>query len=89
VLVIALWVRSYWTLDLVSRVTSTGQISSLGSNKGTVYFVRTLPMPTRGYGGRGSYRTQLMEVEQRLRRVLAPVWRGLTFYCLWCLNRPA
>jgi hypothetical protein len=56
VLFVALWVRSYWTLDLVSRVTSTGQISSFGSNKGTVYFVRMPLAPVRGYGGgRGAY----------------------------------
>jgi hypothetical protein len=51
VLLIALWVRSYWTLDLVSRVSSSGQTSTFGSNDGAVYFVERPSRPMRAFAG--------------------------------------
>jgi hypothetical protein len=40
VLLTALWVRSYWTCDLVSRMDANSLVTTLGSNRETVYFVR-------------------------------------------------
>ena len=37
---VALWVRSYWWCDIISRIDANSQITLLGSNRGTVNFVR-------------------------------------------------
>jgi hypothetical protein len=50
VLLIALWVRSYWWCDLISRMDANSQVTTLGSHRGTVYFVR---MQLRGFGAGG------------------------------------
>jgi hypothetical protein len=52
VLLVALWVRSYWWCDLVSRLdanNANSQAMTFASNRGTVYFVR-IPLP----GGRAA-----------------------------------
>jgi len=38
VLLLALWYRSYWTLDLINRCDSRHIMTTIGSQMGTVYF---------------------------------------------------
>ena len=38
VLLIALWVRSYWWWDRIYRVSAASRLQSIGSNRGTVRF---------------------------------------------------
>jgi hypothetical protein len=66
VLVIALWVRSCWKLDLVFRVSSSGRSSSLGSNDGAVYFIRMPPSFWQRFGG-GIVEEVSVEVSQMQR----------------------
>ena len=40
VLLICLWVRSYWKCDIVSRVNNSGRLTTIGSNSGYVYLIR-------------------------------------------------
>ena len=48
-LLIVLWVRSYWKSDMISHLDSKGRKKVLGSNYGTVYFTQmNVPLVASG-----------------------------------------
>jgi hypothetical protein len=49
VLLIVLWMRSYWHCDVVYRITPTTDQTTIGSNCGTVYFSQ-LNITSQGFG---------------------------------------
>lgn len=48
VLVIALWMRSYWYRDLVTYSSPTGHRVAIGSNRGNVYLIHRIWQPDAG-----------------------------------------
>ena len=51
-LLIALWVRSYWWNDIYSRETTTGRTITFGANQGSVYLFDGVIGPTSSHGWR-------------------------------------
>lgn len=47
-IVISLWVRSYWYQDLVTYSFSTGHRVAIGSNRGNVYVIHRIWQPDGG-----------------------------------------
>ena len=48
VLVVVLWVRSYWHRDLVTYSSPTGHRVAIGSNRGNVYLIHRIWQPDPG-----------------------------------------
>jgi hypothetical protein len=53
-LLVVLWVRSYWRAEIIARVYS-GSVLTIGSNHGTLYFVFGAATPDPARVGRWSY----------------------------------
>ena len=55
VLLVCLWVRSYWRLDSIDSISATGQYSGLVSHHGRIKFVK-------GYNGTNAFREFIFAV---------------------------
>src|SRR5262245_36109213 len=89
ILLIVLWVRSYWWNDIFFRTDSSGMVTTFGSNHGTVYFYHglSLPDPARGWkfsSGEASAPQTLFEWRKSARElyVQLPIWIAMLFLAI-------